>query len=174
VRPTPDESFAAVALPLGVGLVLAALLEELMFRGYPLSRLGEAIGPAAASAILAVGFALAHVRNPAVSGIGLANIALAALVLSAAFFTRGGLAAAFGVHLGWNAGLVFTADAPVSGLRFQLPALEFVPGPHGWWTGGGFGPEGGLAATLMLGAGLAWWMRAARRARRTRVREADV
>jgi membrane protease YdiL (CAAX protease family) len=118
-------------------------------------------------------FALAHARNPEVSGIGLANIALAALLLSAAFYSGGGLAAAFGLHLGWNAGLVLAADAPVSGLRFRLPALEFAPGPHGWWTGGWFGPEGGFAATLALGAGLVWWMRAAYRARQNRVREAN-
>jgi len=174
VRPTPDESFVAVAAPLALGLALAALLEELMFRGYPLARLAEAVGPRMASVVLAVAFAFAHARNPEVGAIGLANIALAALLLSVAFFTPGGLATAFGLHLGWNAGLVFAADAPVSGLRFRLPALEFLPGPRTWWTGGWFGPEGGLAATLVLGAGLAWWMRAAYRARQNRVREAEL
>jgi hypothetical protein len=106
-----------------------------------------------------------------VSGIGLVNIGLASVLLSAAFFTSGGLAAAFGLHLGWNAGLVLAADAPVSGLRFGLPALEFAPGPATWWTGGGFGPEGGLAATVVLSAGLARWARAAHRARQERVEE---
>lgn len=158
VRPAPGERYLAVAVPLGAGLALAALLEELLFRGFPLARLAEALGPAAASVLLALVFAGVHAGNPAVSGLGLANVALASLLLSAAFFTPGGLAAALGLHLGWNAGLVFGADAPVSGLRFGLPALEFAPGPNRWWTGGGFGPEGGLAATLVLAAGLGWWV----------------
>ena len=106
-------------------------------------------------------FAWAHARNPDVSGVGLANIGLASLLLAAAFFARGGLGTAVGLHLGWNAGLVFGADAPVSGLRFGLPGLEYAPGPRMWWTGGSFGPEGGVAATFVLGAALAWWVRGA-------------
>jgi len=167
IRPAPEEQFAAVAAPLAIGLAAAALLEELLFRGFPLARLREATGRVVASVVLALVFMGAHVRNPSVAPIGLANIALAALLLSAAFFSSGGLAAAFGLHFGWNAGLVFGADAPVSGLRFGLPALEFVPGPRGWWTGGGFGPEGGLAATIVLGGALWWWFR------KVRVREVE-
>jgi len=160
VQPAPHESYWAVVAPLAVGLVLAAVLEELLFRGFPLARLADGVGPIVASVMLTVGFVAAHGANPSVSGVGLANIGLASLLLSAAFFARGGLATAVGLHLGWNAGLVLGADAPVSGLRFGLPALEFTPGPRPWWTGGTFGPEGGLAATLVLGAALGWGVRA--------------
>lgn len=159
VRPAPDESYWVVAAPLAVGLVLAAVLEEMLFRGFPLARLAEGMGPAAASVLLTVGFVAVHGGNPSVSGVGLVNIGLASLLLCAAFFAPGGLATAVGLHLGWNAALALGADAPVSGLRFGLPALEFAPGPRPWWTGGGFGPEGGLAATLVLGGALAWWVR---------------
>jgi hypothetical protein len=156
-QPGGDERILAVAAPLVLGLAGAALLEELLFRGFPLSQLAGAVGRVWAGVLLAVGFAWAHARNPEVSGIGLANIGLASLLLAAAFFTAGGLGTAAGLHLGWNAGLVFGADAPVSGLRFGLPGLEFAPGPRMWWTGGSFGPEGGVVATLVLGAALAWW-----------------
>jgi membrane protease YdiL (CAAX protease family) len=159
VRPAPEESYWAVVAPLVVGLALAALLEELLFRGFPLARLAEGVGPAVGSVMLTVGFVAAHAGNPAVSGVGLVNIGLASLLLCAAFFAPGGLATAVGLHLGWNAALVLGADAPVSGLRFGLPALEFAPGPWAWWTGGAFGPEGGVAATLVLGGALAWWAR---------------
>src|SRR6266702_4313321 len=52
-----------VVLPLALGLLLAALGEELMFRGYPLRRLADAIGPLPAMLILAVLFGLAHAKN---------------------------------------------------------------------------------------------------------------
>lgn len=162
-QPGGDERVVAVVVPLAAGLAGAALLEELLFRGFPLSRLAGGMGRVAAALVLAVLFAWAHLRNPAVSGIGLANIGLASLLLAAAFCTGGGLGTAAGLHLGWNAGLVFGADAPVSGLRFGLPGLEFVPGARVWWTGGSFGPEGGLAATLVLGAAVGWWTRTAAR-----------
>jgi membrane protease YdiL (CAAX protease family) len=166
-----EERFLAVAVPLAIGLAGAALLEELLFRGFPLSRLARAVGRVVAAVVLAVAFAWAHLGNPEVSGVGLANIGLASLLLAAAFFTGGGLGTATGLHLGWNAGLVFGADAPVSGLRFGLPGLEFAPGPRMWWTGGGFGPEGGLAATLVLAAALVWWTHAAARDGMQRERE---
>jgi hypothetical protein len=38
----------------------------------------------------------------------------------------------------------------VSGLPLPLPALSYVPGHPVWLTGGPFGPEGGVVATLCL------------------------
>jgi hypothetical protein len=43
--------------------------------------------------------------------------------------------------------------APVSGLPFEIPWIEFNPGAPAWITGGPFGPEGGLLATVALIAG---------------------
>ncbi len=148
---------------LGV-LVVAALAEELIFRGYPLARLARALGPVGASVALALVFAAVHAANPGATGFGLLNIALASLVLSAAFFTRGGMLAAWGVHVGWNMGLSIV-DAPVSGVMFQLPGLEFAGGGPQWVSGGAFGPEGGIAATLVMAAALVWLVRLARRER---------
>lgn len=149
-------AYAAAALPLSVVLAIAALGEELLFRGLPLSRLVEAVGPFAAAGILAAGFIAIHLPNPGVTVLGLVNIGLASLLLSAAFLTAGGLPAAWGLHFGWNAGLALGADAPVSGVGFRLPALEFeTPGPE-WLSGGAFGPEGGLVASLVIISATLW------------------
>ena len=161
------EAFTAYLLVAGqVGLVLlvAALAEELLFRGYPLARLAVPVGKVGASVALAVVFAGAHILNPEVSTLGLVNIGLASLVLSAAFFTPGGLPLAWGIHLGWNGGLALGADAPVSGLTFDIPALEFVTGRSAWLTGGTFGPEGGIAASVAMGVALIWLSQRATRA----------
>ncbi len=155
----PVTALVTAAVRLGLVLLLAALSEELLFRGYPLARLSQTVGRVRGSVVLAVIFALAHMWNPDVSGLGLVNIGLASLVLSAVFFTPGGLAAALGVHWGWNAGLGLLADAPVSGIRFELPVLEYFAGGPVWLTGGGFGPEGGLAATLAMVPVLLWLVR---------------
>lgn len=151
--------YLATGLPLLGGLILAALLEELLFRGWPLTRLAEAAGKVGAGVTLAVVFAVVHLWNPDTSILGVVNIGLAALLLSAVFFAGGGLPAAWGLHTGWNAGLALGADAPVSGLAFRLPAIAYHPGPNGWLTGGAFGPEGGVAATAVLGAVTVWWAR---------------
>ena len=157
--------FVSAAAPLGVGLLAAALAEELMFRGYPLRRLADAIGPWAATALLAVGFAVAHGANPNVTAFGSVNIALAAVWLAVAFFSRGGMPLAWGLHFGWNAGLGVVFEAPVSGLTFDLPAVEYAAGRHAWIDGGAFGPEGGLVGTLGFGIGAVALVWVARRMR---------
>ncbi len=161
----PVGAYLAVAGRVAVGLGVAALAEELVFRGYPLARLAEPCGRVGASVLLAIAFAAAHLPNPDVSTLGLVNIGLASLVLSAAFFTPGALPAAWGVHFGWNGGLALGADAPVSGINLDMPLLEFEAGRVSWVTGGAFGPEGGIAASVAMGGALIWFGRRAARAK---------
>lgn len=145
-------------VPALVVLLLAALGEELLFRGFPLLRLGLVVGKLRAALILSVVFALLHLGNPGLTVFGVLNLVLAGLVMSAAVFGPGGLAGAWGVHFGWNAGLGVVFEAPVSGVEFELPFSEYLTGGSRWITGGSFGPEGGLIATLFF-AGLLWLWR---------------
>ena len=145
--------WAGIALPLIGGLSCAALSEELAFRGYPLQRLADAIGVIPAMLVVAVLFGLAHSGNDNATPFAIVNIALAAIWLSLAFFSAGGMGLAWGAHLGWNAGLGVLFDAPVSGFRFQVPVVEYAPGNYGWVDGGAFGPEGGAVTTIVLIAG---------------------
>ena len=153
VQLTSDWSvWFGIALPLILGLVLAALGEELGFRGYPLRRLTDGTGVLPAMIVVGLPFALLHAGNPSVTVFSLANIFLAAIWLSVAFFA-GGMPLAWGAHFGWNAALGILFDAPVSGYAFHTPVVEYAPGGHAWLDGGAFGPEGGIVATLALAAG---------------------
>jgi len=147
------QRWLALAPPLAVGLVLAALTEELGFRGYPLRRLADAVGPWAAMIVLVVPFGLLHLNNPHATFFSTVNVMLAGVWLSFAFFSHGGMGYAWGLHFGWNAGLALAFDAPVSGYEFHVPAVEYTPGQRAWVDGGAFGPEGGIVATIMLIAG---------------------
>lgn len=145
--------WAGVALPLLVGLLLSALAEELGFRGYPMRRLSDAIGVLPAMLLLALLFGLAHTGNPSASIFSTVNVALAAIWLTVAFFSSGGMPLAWGAHFGWNSALALLFDAPVSGYTFQVPVVEYTPGVRAWVDGGAFGPEGGIVATIALVAG---------------------
>ncbi|MGH7607397.1 MAG: lysostaphin resistance A-like protein [Gemmatimonadales bacterium] len=147
------ERWLPIAVPLGVGLLCAALTEELVFRGYPLGRLTDAVGPWAAMALLVLPFGLLHLGNPHAGLFGALNVMFAGVWLSFAFFSPGGMGYAWSLHFGWNAGLAALFDAPVSGYRFQVPGVEYVPGARAWVDGGAFGPEGGLVATIVIIAG---------------------
>ncbi len=154
LRFTSDWSvWAGVALPLLIGLLLSALGEELGFRGYPMRRLADGIGVLPAMLLLALLFGFAHTGNPSASAFSTVNVALAAIWLTIAFFSAGGMPLAWGAHFGWNAGLALLFDAPVSGYTFQVPVVEYTPGARAWVDGGAFGPEGGIVATIALVAG---------------------
>ena len=146
-----------------VVLAPAALSEEIMFRGVPLIVMAAALGRGTALVLIAgLVFALFHVLNPGATALGLGNIALAGIFLGVAFYAPGGLWTAFGAHLGWNATLA-ALDAPVSGLPFNIPLLDYCPGDPAWLSGGRFGPEGGLMATVAITAALLVIMRWARK-----------
>ena len=141
----------------GLLLAPAALLEEVMFRGVAQVVLARAVGRVTAVLILSVLFAAVHLTNPNSSALGLVNIALAGIFLGLTFYAPGGIWTAWGAHLGWNAALA-ASDAPVSGLPFQIPLIDYSPGGPVWLTGGSFGPEGGLLATvaIVLATATAW------------------
>jgi membrane protease YdiL (CAAX protease family) len=131
-------------------LAPAALSEEVMFRGVPLVLLAAVAGRGTALVLVAgFVFALFHGLNPGITPLGLGNIALAGIFLGVAFYAPGGIWTAFGAHLGWNATLA-ALDAPVSGLPFSIPYIDYRAGDPIWLSGGKFGPEGGLLATAAL------------------------
>lgn len=130
-------------------LAPAALAEEVLFRGVPLVLLAATFGRGSAIVATSVMFALVHSDNPNSTPLGLGNIALAGIFLGLVFYAPGGIWSAFGAHLGWNA-LLACLDTPVSGVPFEIPMLDYSAGSPAWLTGGSFGPEGGVAATLAL------------------------
>jgi len=147
-RGTLGDYLGNVLLTLGA-LAAPALSEEVAFRGLPIVLLAAAFGRWKAIVALALIFALVHAKNPHATSFGLANIALAGVLLGVAFFAPGGIWTAFGAHLGWNATLA-GADAPVSGMPVAIPFIDHHAGAPAWLTGGSFGPEGGLTATIAI------------------------
>jgi hypothetical protein len=137
----------------GLVLLPAALSEELAFRGTPLLALGKQFGRVPAILVLALLFGVAHLDNDAATLLALGNIALAGVLLGVAFFTSGGLLTSTGLHFGWNLTLAGLA-APVSGMAIPMPWLDYSAGGPRWLTGGAFGPEGGVLASLCILSGV--------------------
>jgi hypothetical protein len=116
-------------------------------------------------------FGLLHLGNPGVSWIGLASIVAAGFFLGIVYLKTGSLWWATAAHLGWNWTHGFLADLPVSGLDLMdAPYLEAVLRGPSWLSGGEFGAEGSVLATvvLILSSIILWnssWLRPGRRAR---------
>lgn len=143
-------------------LLPAAWAEELLFRGYPFQVLAERWGGGAAISATAVAFAAVHTWNPSVDALAIVNLALAGVVLGLAWWRTYSLWFAAGVHLGWNWTMGVALDLPVSGLVFDMPGFDATLSGPEVWTGGAFGPEGGLAVTVAALAGIAWLARSRR------------
>lgn len=165
-RFVPDAGTAAEYVRALLGtfgfFALAAAWEEVLFRGYPFQALVEGVGAWPATLVASALFAVVHARNPNIDAIALANIFLAGILLSVAYLRTRSLWFATALHLGWNWTMASLLDFPVSGLIFNTPLYSAVETGADWWTGGAFGPEAGLAGTLLLAAGTAWLLRTRR------------
>jgi len=134
---------------------VAAAAEEALFRGYAYQVLVEGLGAVAATVLASAAFAVAHLANPNVSALPVLNIFLAGVLLSVAYLRTRSLWFATAVHLGWNWTMASVLALPVSGIDFLAPPLyRGESGDPAFLTGGGFGPEGGLAATIAMGLAL--------------------
>jgi uncharacterized protein len=145
---TAAEWVATVAVQ-GAVFTVAAFAEEALFRGYAFQVLARAAGPAIATALSSVLFAVAHGANPDVGAFALVNIFLAGVLLALAYVRTLSLWFVTALHMAWNWTMATLFDLPVSGIQlFDTPLYQAVISGPDWWSGGTFGPEGGLVGTI--------------------------
>lgn len=130
----------------------AGAAEELLFRGYPLFALREAAGRVAAVVATAALFSVVHAANPHFGWLAGLNVALVGVILGAWVLQTGSIWGAVGLHIGWNWGLAAGIALPLSGLRFPPPCYAGRVEGASWLTGGEFGMEASVLATVSWGA----------------------
>jgi len=167
-----DAPFAvSMLLPLAAFLCIGSY-EETISRGYQLKNSAEglnypSLGPRGAVVLAwvltSVFFGALHADNPNATPISTLNIILAGLMLGWGYVLSGELAIPIGLHITWNLFQGAIYGFPVSGLGpFGATVLKTEQGGPELWTGGSFGPEGGLLipAIMLLGMSLiALWTR---------------
>jgi membrane protease YdiL (CAAX protease family) len=154
--------YVAYVARLGGCLLIAALAEEWLFRGFPLTRLADVLGRGWANLAVALLFALAHFGSSGFNALVLVNIVLGSLVVGAVRFTPGGLPAAWGFHFGWNFTQVM-CGANLSLEDIDVPGVTCAAAGSTLVSGGTFGPEAGIGATIATVAVLAFLIRWFRR-----------
>ncbi len=128
----------------------AAIKEEVIFRGYALQRLTEAITPVGAILVTSALFGLVHMANPHHTWISTANTALVGVTFSVAYLRTQALWLPIGLHFIWNFILGTILGLPVSGLIMTPSLLAAHISGSERITGGAYGPEGGLVATVVI------------------------
>ena len=145
-RASAGFSWASLLFYLAV-LAVAAIGEELIFRGYAFQLLIQNLGPFATVLPVAVLFGLAHSGNPHSSLLAIFNTILWGVILGFAFLRSRDLWLPIGLHFGWNLVLpLFGVN--LSGLTIDVSRFYYQWDLLPLWSGGDYGPEGGLLATI--------------------------
>jgi membrane protease YdiL (CAAX protease family) len=153
----PGQTFISGFARMLFVFVIVGLTEELLSRGYHLRNMAEGlccrlIGPQAALwlglLVSSLVFAVLHLANPSITPFCIINLLLTGVVLGLAYVLTGRLALPIGLHVTWN---LFQGNVYGFAVSGEPPRATWiataVDGPESW-TGGAFGPEGGLLATL--------------------------
>lgn len=133
---------------------LAALAEEVAFRGYAFQCFNRAVGPVGATlgfaAIYAIVQALALGANRASFMVAMALTFL----LSAAYLRTRALWVSWGLNFGWKASRALVFGLAVGGVSSHSPVVQGDPMGPFWLTGGAYGLDGSWLACLVLLAAL--------------------
>ena len=138
-------------------LLVAALAEEVIFRGYPFRRLTRAIGPSAASVLLSVLFGLFLMSATPGSHtlLAFAGGALFGILLSMAWLRTHALWLGWGLHFAYRAATAVLLGLPIAGRAdFGSIGDTYTTGPR-WLTGGNYGLDAALLTLPILLLGMA-------------------
>jgi membrane protease YdiL (CAAX protease family) len=149
-----------------VVLWIAAVLEEVAFRGILFRLLEEPLGTRAAVVVSAVVFGVVHMSNTGAGWVTLVVVVLAGLMWAGVFVLSRNIWVTAAHHFCWNA-TIFMIGVPLSGetdVRAKAP-LQTVYQGSALWTGGAFGPEDSLInIAVMIAICFALWRLTRRRA----------
>lgn len=150
IQPAPNQHFQLPSLLLvSIILLFGAAGEEMLFRGYAFQVLVKAIGPFATILPVAVLFGLAHSLNLYFTWLALVNTILWGVLLGYAFLVSGDLWLPIGLHFGWNWTLPLLG-VNLSGFTIGITGYSVQWKVGGLWSGGAYGPEGGLLTSAVV------------------------
>jgi uncharacterized protein len=131
-------------------LLPAAFFEELFIRGYVFAVLRRASGWRLALIVTSAVFGLLHAWNPGADAESILAVTVAGFFLGAILLATRSLYAAGAAHFAWNWVMSGAMHIAVSGIQSADPGYRVVETGPDWLTGGGWGPEGGLAAVAVM------------------------
>lgn len=150
VSASPAGAWFASTARITLLLAPAAFFEELLFRGYLWRVAEDALGVPFALVVSSILFGLVHLQNPGSDALAIVNVILAGFALGLVRLATGSLYAAWAAHFMWNWIMAAGVHVAVSGLPMATPLYRAVIGTPSWLTGGDWGPEGGVLATVVL------------------------
>jgi membrane protease YdiL (CAAX protease family) len=146
--PSVEHRWASIFF-ISIVLLFGATGEEMLFHGYGFQLLIRSLGAWATILPAAVLFGLAHIGNDHANTLGILNTMLWGVLLGYSYVRTRALWLPIGLHFGWNLALPLLGT-DLSGLTISVTGYALHWSAGDLWSGGGYGPEGGLPATLVV------------------------
>jgi len=138
----------------GAFFAIAALAEEVAFRGYAFQCFIRAVGPVGATLSFAAIYAIIQDLNPGANRASVVVSLAFSLLLSTAYLRTRALWVSWGVYFGWKASRALVFGLAISGVSNQSPVVQGDPMGPFWLTGGAYGLDGSWLACVVLLAAL--------------------
>jgi len=136
---------------------LAALAEEVAFRGYGFQQFEKSVGSLGAALGFAAFYAIVQALIPGslqlVPGSSHASVAVSvalSLVLSTAYLRTRALWVSWGINFGWKASRALVFGLAIGGVSSHSPVVQGNPMRPFWLTGGGYGLDGSWVTFAVL------------------------
>jgi uncharacterized protein len=133
-----------------VFFAVAAMAEEVAFRGYGFQRFVQAVGPIGASLGFAIFYAIVQALQPGSNHASIAVSIVFGLLLSIAYLRTRALWLSWGLNFGWKASRALIFGLTLSGVSSHSSVVEGNPMGPFWITGGGYGLDGSWVTFFVL------------------------
>ena len=132
------------------GFIIQGASEEILIRSYFF--VSTAANSNVLLAILSSSglFAALHLGNPGISFLAIINLFLFGIFAAIYFLRRGSIWGICAIHSIWNFAQGNIFGCRVSGLPIDSALFVTTENGRTLWSGGAFGPEGGLGVTVVL------------------------
>jgi len=129
---------------------LAALAEEVAFRGYGFQRFEQVVGGYGAAIGFALFYAIMQALVPGSNNTSIAVSIIFSLLLSTAYLRTRALWLSWGINFAWKASRALIFGLAVGGVTSHSSVVVGNPMGPFWITGGGFGIEASWVAAIVL------------------------
>ena len=131
-------------------MVMVAIGEELLCRGYVMRRFMKVYGNIWAIAISSAIFMAMHMFNPNLTIFAFMNLFLAGVLFGVAYITTRSLWLPIGMHFAWNFVQGPVLGYSVSGTDTESIVSQTFVVDQDWISGGAFGFEGSLLCSVIV------------------------
>lgn len=145
---------AGVIILFFIGFIIQGASEEILLRGYFFVSGSASSSLPTALFVSSALFAAMHLSNPGINLLAVINLFLFGVFAALYFLRRGNIWGICAIHSVWNFAQGNLYGCKVSGLNMNESLFSSIEKGGTLWSGGDFGPEGGIGVTVVLSIGI--------------------